>query len=67
MVSPTAEHDARSAGVLLGSSRTSDAVDAIVVATALPLDAIVVTSDPDDLDLIWRSAETGKPPRLFVV
>ena len=64
---PTAEDDARAAGVLLGRSHTSDAVDAIVVATALRLNALVVTSDPDDLDLLWRSAETGKPPLLFVV
>lgn len=46
---PTAEATAKAAGVLLGRTRTSDAVDAIVVATALELDAVVVTSDPDDL------------------
>lgn len=66
-VLPTSEGLAREAGVLLGRSHTSDAVDAIVVATALRLNALVVTSDPDDLDLLWRSAETGKPPLLFVV
>lgn len=66
-ITPTVEADARSAGVLLGRSRTSDAVDAIVVATGQRLDALIVTSDPDDLDLLWRSAETDKPPRLFVV
>lgn len=66
-VLPTSEADARAAGVLLGRSRTGDAVDAIVVATAVRVGALVVTSDPDDLGLLWRSAETGKPPLLYVV
>lgn len=66
-VLPTSEADARAAGVLLGRSKTADAVDAIVVATAIRLRAVVVTSDPDDIDLLWRSAETGDPPLLFVV
>ena len=66
-VLPTSEADARAAGVLLGCSRTSDVVDAIVVATALRVGALVVTSDPDDIDLLWRSAETDKPPPSYVV
>ena len=66
-LNPTSELDARAAGVLLGRTGGSDAVDAIVVAMALRLDAMIVTSDPDDLDLLWRSAETGKPPRLLAV
>jgi hypothetical protein len=48
-VLPTDEDTAKQAGVLLGRSGTSDAVDAIVVATAAQLAATVVTSDPKDL------------------
>jgi predicted nucleic acid-binding protein len=51
---------AKAAGVLLGVSRTSDAVDAIVVATALALRAIVVTSDPDDLRRLGEAAALSK-------
>lgn len=45
----TDEDVAKRAGVLLGLSGTDDAVDAIVVATAMKLGASVVTSDPKDL------------------
>lgn len=48
-VLPTDEAVAKHAGVLLGLSGTADAVDAIVVATAVKLAATVVTSDPKDL------------------
>jgi len=48
-VLPTDEDLARRAGALLGLSGTADAVDAIVVATAVKLEAMVVTSDPQDL------------------
>jgi len=67
VVEPTDERVARAGGVLLAKSRTSDAVDAIVVATALPRDALIVTSDPDDLSLLWHAAETGKRPKILVV
>jgi predicted nucleic acid-binding protein len=67
VVEPTIEVVARYAGVLLGRSGTSDAIDAIVVASALTRDGVIVTSDPNDLDLIWRSAETGKPPALVTI
>jgi hypothetical protein len=66
-VEPTTEQVARHGGVLLGKTRTSDAVDAIVVASALPRDALIVTSDPDDLSLLWLAAETGKRPKILVV
>jgi predicted nucleic acid-binding protein len=49
VVLPSDEDIGKRAGVLLGLSGTADAVDAIVVATALKLAAIVVTSDPKDL------------------
>jgi PIN domain len=66
-VEPTTEQVARYGGVLLAKTRTSDAVDAIVVASALPRDALIVTSDPDDLSLLWRAAETGKRPKILAV
>jgi hypothetical protein len=64
----TTEAIARSAGVLLARSRTSDAVDAIVVATALTeRAALVVTGDPEDLQLLLDDeAARGKPGLLVV-
>lgn len=56
VVEPTNEQTAKAAGVLLGRSAMSDAVDAIVVATALPLGAHVFTSDVDDLNRLLESA-----------
>jgi hypothetical protein len=53
---PTDEDVAKQAGVLLGRSRTADAVDAIVVATAMKLIATVVTSDPKDLRVLSDAA-----------
>jgi hypothetical protein len=50
---------AKQAGVLLGSSKTTDAVDAIVVATAVALRAAIVTSDAGDISRLVDSAETG--------
>jgi predicted nucleic acid-binding protein len=52
------ERLARQAGVLLGRAGTSDAVDAIVVATAIALRAGIVTSDVDDIKLLVDSADT---------
>jgi predicted nucleic acid-binding protein len=59
-VDETSAKLAKAAGVLLGVSRSSDAVDAIVVATALALRAIVVTSDPDDLRRLGEAAAPSK-------
>jgi predicted nucleic acid-binding protein len=52
----TDEDIAKHAGVLLGRSRTADAVDAIVVATAIRYAATVVTSDPKDLQQLSDAA-----------
>lgn len=52
------EQLARRSGVLLGRSNTSDAVDAIVVATAIALRAAIVTTDIDDITLLAGSADT---------
>jgi predicted nucleic acid-binding protein len=56
-VLPITDDVAKHAGVLLGRSRTNDAIDAIVIATALRYDAVVVTSDPDDLRRLWDAAD----------
>jgi len=53
---PTDADVAKQAGVLLGRSRTADAIDAIVVATAMKLTATVVTSDPKDLLVLSDAA-----------
>jgi hypothetical protein len=55
----TDEHLARQAGVLLGRSNTSDAVDAIVVATAIALRGAILTSDLDDITQLVESADTA--------
>ncbi len=60
----TDEDTARRAGVLLGQSGTADAVDAIVVVTALNFHATVVTSDPKDLQ---RLGDAALEPLLLVV
>lgn len=68
VIEPTSERTARDAGVILGRARCSDAVDAIVVATALARDALIVTSDPDDMILLWgASGVTAKPPSVLAV
>jgi predicted nucleic acid-binding protein len=44
------ERTARSAGALLGATRSSSTVDAVVVASAIELGGgVVLTGDPDDL------------------
>lgn len=48
-VQPDDETLGRAAGNLCGLARTSDVVDAIVVACALAREAAIITSDPDDL------------------
>jgi len=54
-VLPDTEGLGRLAGKLCGLAGTSDVVDALVVATALELDALVVTSDPQDLNHLSAS------------
>jgi predicted nucleic acid-binding protein len=48
-VVPDDERIGRAAGSICASARTSDVVDAIVVAIAIQRQASVVTSDPGDL------------------
>jgi predicted nucleic acid-binding protein len=66
-IEPTSEATAHNAGVLLGLSRTSDAVDAIVVATAIAYDATIVTTDPDDIKLLWGASGTKGKLALIAV
>ena len=54
VIVPLAESEAHEAGRLLGRSRTSDVVDAVVVITALRQKAMILTSDPDDIIRLVR-------------
>lgn len=59
---------ARLAGVLLGRSRTKDAVDALVVATALNHHAsLIVTSDPEDIARLCDAADSSTAPTIYRV
>ena len=49
VVVPLGESEAHEAGRLLGRSRTADVVDAVVVTIALRKKAMILTSDPDDI------------------
>ncbi|MCW2904163.1 MAG: PilT protein domain protein [Streptosporangiaceae bacterium] len=62
---PDDERTARAGGIACGASGTADAVDAIVVATAVQYQASVVTSDPNDLTHLADSI--GVKLRLFTV
>lgn len=67
-ISPPTEEIARYAGVLLGRTGTSDAVDAIVVATAFTYRAsMIVTSDPDDIAALCGAARPVPTPMLYRV
>ena len=54
-VVPVDERRAREAGVLLGRSRTSDAVDASLVLLA-EIGDFILTSDPDDMRRLAAAA-----------
>ena len=64
-VIPDNESLGRLAGAMCGLARTSDVVDAMVVATAIEFDALVVTSDPDDLNQL--SASVNEKVALHIV
>jgi predicted nucleic acid-binding protein len=55
-VVPLGESEAHEAGQLLGKSRTTDVVDAVVVTIALRRKAIILTSDPDDIERLVRAS-----------
>ncbi|MEU7941944.1 hypothetical protein [Microbispora bryophytorum] len=64
-IRPDDEHVGRAAGIACTAAGTADAVDAIVVVTAVRYQASVVTSDPDDLKHLADSL--GVKLRLFTV
>jgi hypothetical protein len=56
---------AKRAGELLGRTGTSDAVDAIVVATAIEMGAAAIfTSDPDHLAVLLSASGSLQPPLI---
>jgi predicted nucleic acid-binding protein len=55
-VVPLGETEAHEAGVLLGKTRTADVVDAVVVTVALRQQAVILTSDPDDIKRLVRAS-----------
>src|SRR5215472_4773426 len=57
VVVPLGEAEAHEAGRLLGITKTSDVVDAVVVTTALRQQkATILTSDPDDIERLVRAS-----------
>jgi len=54
-VTPDTEELGKAAGAICGRTGTSDVIDALIVVTALRLHALVVTSDPDDLQHLASS------------
>lgn len=55
-VVPIGENDAHAAGRLLARTRTSDVVDAFVVTTGISNKAVILTSDPEDLERLVRAS-----------
>jgi predicted nucleic acid-binding protein len=56
VVVPLGETEAHEAGRLLGTTKTSDVVDAVVVTTALRQKATILTSDPGDMERLVRAS-----------
>ena len=56
VVVPLGESEAHEAGRLLGKTRTADVVDAVVVTIALRRQAMILTSDPDDIKRLIRAS-----------
>ena len=56
VVVPLGETGAHEAGRLLGITKTSDVVDAVVVTTALRQKATILTSDPGDMERLVRAS-----------
>jgi hypothetical protein len=56
VVIPLGESEAHEAGRLLGMIRTADVVDAVVVTIALRQNAMILTSDPDDIERLVRAS-----------
>jgi len=56
VVVPLGEAEAHEAGHLLGMTKTSDIVDAVVVTTAIRQKATILTSDPIDIERLVRAS-----------
>ena len=56
VVVPLDEAEAHEAGRLLGITRTSDVVDAVVVTTAIRQKAVILTSDRADIERLVRAS-----------
>jgi predicted nucleic acid-binding protein len=56
VVVPFGESQAHEAGRLLGMTKTADVVDAVVVTLALRRKAMILTSDPDDIERLVRAS-----------
>ena len=64
---PTTESLARQAGVLLGSTGTTDVVDALVAVQALQhLPSTILTSDPGDLRLLLQQDSASSRVRVIL-
>src|SRR5262249_56225844 len=62
VVVPLGEAEAHEAGRLLGITKTSDVVDAVVVTTALRQQkATILTSDPDDIERLVTASLPQAP------
>jgi predicted nucleic acid-binding protein len=55
-VVPLGESEAHEAGRLLGKTRTTDVIDAVVVVIAVRQKAVILTSDPDDIKRLVRAS-----------
>ena len=63
VIDAPSERAAKRAGELLGRTGTSDAVDAIVVATAVERGATtILTTDPNDLKALVEATGLKLPP-----
>lgn len=56
VIVPLGESEAHEAGRLLGKTRTADVVDAVVVTVAVRRKAMILTSDPDDIEQLARAS-----------
>jgi predicted nucleic acid-binding protein len=56
VVVPLGESEAHQAGRLLGKTGTADVVDAVVVTIAIRQRAMILTSDPDDIQRLVRAS-----------
>jgi predicted nucleic acid-binding protein len=56
VVVPFGEVEAHEAGRLLGRTKTSDVVDAVVVTIAVRQRATIITGDPDDIERLVQAS-----------